>query len=394
MGNIVDILQERWISNTIKEYPLEAPLEPSDTGKAMPYIYDLTFMLPLFSYLLAPENSVQTYKFSRSGALSLTIAALSSEVEQVREAACFVLYRYYHHLDAKQGGKDKLIYLRLVDAVCKGTAVLKDCKMNNFASIFFAKMALILTQPLHVMYVPLTQYLSAKAIPNINCIPELLTLLHSSDVNYKEHRHFVLEIVRDGLRTDQDLKVALKCMAFKLIMELYNSSICDSESKVLILEIISKACLIKKGAKYLCNIHGVLSFLFHVISHLKPATEIRVISLTIRILCGIIKSSNEFFDCVVFSAILGKIMDNCDLIKADDVSTFTEIVYHFFLKHKAVLTKERLRKMVDLTKCADAEYLLSYGHYKNTNFDEFIVKNHSDNDYYIKLLIVKYFGVS
>lgn len=390
MGNIVDILQEHWILNTIKTYPVEATLKPSFSTKidSTYNIYDYSFILPLFSYLLAPENTVQTYKFCRSGALSLTIAALSSECEETRSAACFVLFRFYYHLDAKQGGKDKLIYLRLIDAVCKGTSVLKDCKMNNFTSIFFSRMALILTQPMHTMYLPLSQYLSAKASPDLSGIPELLTFLHSPDVSYKEYRHFILEIIRDGLRTFQDLKVALKSMAFKLILELFNSNVCETESKILILQILNKACGINKGAKYLCNVHGLASFLYHVVFHL-ISSEIRLIPLIIKIMNNIIKNTNEFFDSYIFVSILGHIIDNyCDIIDENDLQEFLELTYLLYDKNHTVLQDERLKKMIDITKCCDAEYLFYYGHKSLNNF--FINNNSKDKDYYMKLLTIKY----
>lgn len=382
MGSIVDNLQEHWIRNTAKSYPLDAKLAP-DSKLNLSNVYDFNFVLPLLSYLLAPENSVQTYRFCRSGALSLTIAALSSDVEETRAAACYVLYRFYHHLEAKQGGKDKLIYLRLIDAICKGTAVLKDCKMNNFASIFFSRMAQILTHPLHTMYVPLSQYLSAKAIPNISGIPELYTFLHSSDVNYKEHRHFILEVIRDGLRTDSDLKVALKTMTFKLILEMYNSCVCDIDSKVLVLEILKKACMTNKGVKYLCNVHGLMTFLHHTVLH---TNENRLIPSIIDLLYCIIKRDDKYFDCFVFSAIVSHLIDNyCNFVK--DVPQFIEMIYLLFCKHMAFLNGKRFKMVLSITKSTDAEYLLRYGH---KGINNFFLNDINADDYYIKLLTIKY----
>lgn len=47
----------------------------------------------------------------------------------------------------------------------------------------------------------------AKECPDLTYVPELLELLHSTDVKFIEHRNFILEIMRDGLRDNNDLKV-------------------------------------------------------------------------------------------------------------------------------------------------------------------------------------------
>lgn len=54
------------------------------------------------------------------GALSLTVIGLSSTDKEIRQAACHVLARFHYHVDARQTGKDNLLWIRYVEAVCKG----------------------------------------------------------------------------------------------------------------------------------------------------------------------------------------------------------------------------------------------------------------------------------
>lgn len=67
-GDVLDILQEELVRSTIVNYPLKDALNDNnkftEDGKKC---YDLTFMLPLFSQLLAPEQQIATYKFTRTG---------------------------------------------------------------------------------------------------------------------------------------------------------------------------------------------------------------------------------------------------------------------------------------------------------------------------------------
>lgn len=51
--------------------------------------------------------------------MALTVLGLGSEKVEIRSAAAFVLYRYNHHLEARQTGKDNVLWLRYVEAICK-----------------------------------------------------------------------------------------------------------------------------------------------------------------------------------------------------------------------------------------------------------------------------------
>ncbi|RZC40078.1 nucleolar pre-ribosomal-associated protein 1, partial [Asbolus verrucosus] len=249
MGDVLNSLHQPTIVATI-------------TNPSSPDSYDLEYFLPLFSHLLAPENPVHTYRFTKSGALALTITGLRGEKSE-RLAASHVLSRFYFHLEARQVGKDNLLWLRFVEAICKGMAVVDDFSLNSFVGIFLARMALVLTQPSDVMYVPLTQYLAAKDSLDFSTIPELYTFLHSSHVDFKEHKLFILEVLRDGLKCEKDFTTFLRSMGFKLISELCSSTVCDFPTKVLILDIFKCCCRIPLGVKVLC---GNMSFLTQVFS--------------------------------------------------------------------------------------------------------------------------------
>lgn len=70
MRDVLDTLQEECVLSTIFNYPLKDSLELSDEEIANIKdinSYDVKFFMPLFSQLLAPEQQVQTYAFTRSG---------------------------------------------------------------------------------------------------------------------------------------------------------------------------------------------------------------------------------------------------------------------------------------------------------------------------------------
>lgn len=109
---------------------------------------------------------------------------------------------------------------------------IENVQLNGFVAAFLARTCMIITQPLNHLYSPLHAFLMAKPALNLGTIPELLQLYHSSEIHHQIHRHWILEVIRDGLRTNNDIDVALKCVLFKMLLDFYFSSLADKKSKV------------------------------------------------------------------------------------------------------------------------------------------------------------------
>lgn len=103
--------------------------------------------------------------------------------------------------------KQRLIWLHLIETVCRGVSALESLRPSTIVAVFLARCAIIFTRPDHLLYSSLGNYIMAKETPNFHIVPELLSMLHSTDVNHNAHRNFILEVIRDGLRTNQDLQV-------------------------------------------------------------------------------------------------------------------------------------------------------------------------------------------
>lgn len=226
-------------------------------------IYDPAFYLPLLCFLLSENNVVSCHKITQSGALALAFAACSSNHSDVRMVAYTIIARYYTHLDASRyfinncsenncmhcftlfwnrftllshSSKAKLLWMRLIDAlrcgIISSQSELDNVRLNCLVSTFLARTSLIATQPLNPLYSPLQTFLVAKPALDINAIPELLQLFHSSDVEHKAHRHWILETIRDGMKTENELTVAFKCVLFKMLLDFYTCNLSDSKTKV------------------------------------------------------------------------------------------------------------------------------------------------------------------
>ncbi|VEN58341.1 unnamed protein product [Callosobruchus maculatus] len=395
MSDVLDILQEHVVRSTIIKYPFKDNLDinmEDNVDQKDEDCYDLKFLLLIFSQLLAPEQQVQTYKFSRSGALSLTVVALSSQSTEVRHAACHILSRFRFHLEGRQTGKDNPLWIRYIDAVCKGTSVLPDFKLNHFAAIYLAKMAMVLTQPTHVMYLPLSQHLTAKSSLDFSTVPELYTFLHSPDVNFKEHRRFTLELLRDGLRTEKDFSDFVRSMAFKLISELYVSCLSDSDTKLLILDVFASLCKIPLAVRVLCDHHSFISQLTCDLesilsSFTKDNAEIVFISKILQILLYVVKVYHEKSSAFLIFMMLEQLLSSelFGLLPKIDEKVFYEVMYLTYDKCPEFYSKSVIDKLLKNSDDSFCKYVTEYG----CKFVDIKTLNQDDPKYYLKLLVIK-----
>ncbi|KAL1497606.1 hypothetical protein ABEB36_008536 [Hypothenemus hampei] len=393
ISDLLGILKEDLLNSTIVSFPLTDHLRGQEDAALNDLnCYDIKFFLPLFSHILAPEQQVKTYVFIRSGALSLTLLGLACGDEEVRQASCHVLSRFHFHLEARQTGKDNLLWIRFVEALCKGVALLPHFKLNNFSAIFFARMALILSNPKHVMFTPLSLYLTCKEDLNLGTVPELYTLLFSSDVNFKDHRNFILEILSDGMRTEKDFFDFLKSMGYKQLSELYSSCLSDADSKTLILEVINSICKIPAGVKILIENYSLLPQLNYVVNDAcSKGDKINSIPKLFSILLNLLKSITDLHTCeFVFE--LCTIVDECKTtlhLKEKDMEAYYEILYTVVNSQPSIVRDKRefVKKLLSNIKDRFCNYLQTYGcSFVNENCEE-LIENHPLH--FLRLLVFK-----
>lgn len=254
-------------------------------------------------------------------------------------------------------------------------------------------MALILTQPNHVMYVPLSQHLAAKASLDFSTVPELYTFLHSSDVNYKEHRNFILELLRDGLRTEKDFTDFLRSMAFKLFSELYSCTLSDADTKLLILDVIKSICKIPLGVKMLCENLSLLTQMFADVRNIlnvpsKDKNETIFIGKIISILFDVLQIMTDNNSNFVILMILKSIYNQAhfkSLIK-NNRQKFFKLFYMIYSAFPELFSEEICKTLVEKTQDSVSQYL--YKHKcKYVNKTSLGLENEY---YYLRLLIVDF----
>ncbi|KAH1015968.1 hypothetical protein HUJ04_007267, partial [Dendroctonus ponderosae] len=363
-SDVLEILREDLVNSTITTYPLEDCLRHNVQELSKEFnCYDLKFFLPLFSHILAPEQQIRTYVFIRSGALSLTVLGLGCQDKEVRQAASHVLARLHFHLEGRQVGKDNMLWIRFVEALCKGAANLPNFKLNTFSAIFFARMALILTNPKHIMFSPLSLYLTAKQDLDLSTIPELYTLLFSSEVNFADHRKFILKILRDGMRTDKDFLDFLRSMAYKLFSELYSSCVSDADCRLLVLDIMDAICKIPLGVKMLTeNFSFLVQLGVYVTDICSSSDSALALPKVVRILLNIAKIRTDIYASQTVLDICQQILESSNFLKLKGLEYFFETLFIIGENHISLLQDQQfIAKVISTVNDRFCNYIQQYG---------------------------------
>ncbi|XP_072763089.1 nucleolar pre-ribosomal-associated protein 1 [Anoplolepis gracilipes] len=309
-SEIFNLFDKDIVNETIRNYPIHRTLEADelhDNNK----VYDPAFYLPLLCSLLTENNVIACHKVNQSGALALVFAACCSDSSDIRLAAYTVISRYYFHLEASKS-KDKLLWMRLIDALRNGIVLLKcplkDIRLSCLVTTFLARASLIVSQPLHPLYSSLHTFLMAKPALDLNTIPELLELLHSSQVEHNVRRYWILENIRDGMRHMGDVDVALKCVLFRMLLDYHTSILSDTKTKKLILEVIASTTKIPRASLLLARGYGLLPWLHEIIHRDEEVCkrEIGTIFSIIKNLLNSLDASTE--DVIHYKFLLFRIL--------------------------------------------------------------------------------------
>ncbi|XP_071444022.1 nucleolar pre-ribosomal-associated protein 1 [Hetaerina americana] len=274
---VLDLLDANQVERTIIHFPINRKLQAEDSLDivyAENNVYDPCFYLPILSHILAPENPIKIYKVVQSGALALTVISLGSSDPDVRGAAMHILARFYSHLETGRPNKEKKLWLNFVDSLRNGFALLANSKdLENVSSLqlpsvvstFLARSSLVMADPQHVMFFPLHNYFLAKPAIDLDMVPEFFRLFNSHEMESRSYRYWILEVLRDGMKSELDFLACLNNGAFKVLLTSFCSVTSDQKSKALVLEILAAAVQTPSTAYYLVKGYGIISWIHEVI---------------------------------------------------------------------------------------------------------------------------------
>lgn len=241
-------------------------------------VYDPAFLIPIMQMAFAPESFTKPLRPAQNGLLAVTFACLSSCDKDMRLAAAAALQRYRNHMESARFLDNKL-WLHFFDGMQNGiqhlTLEAQKRKKNQvpripyLAGVFFARTINILMNPLSELYRPLSTFLLIKNSFDFTSVPEFNVLFHSPDVNHSIHRSFILDVLRDGLKTSLDFHILIANHIFKALFGYFGSTVTQRERNIQILTVTNAAVKIPKVAKLMIDVIGIIPWLSKVIDNVE-----------------------------------------------------------------------------------------------------------------------------
>ncbi|KAL1123118.1 hypothetical protein AAG570_002206 [Ranatra chinensis] len=175
-----------------------------------------------------------------------------------------------HFLDAVRGGVRDLgnggVWSRRIqeDSLDQADDTVPAPRLSSIVGTFLARAFTIACDPHQSLYSAIHNFLLAKPFINLNTVPAFFELFTYKDVNQKEHQHWILEVMRDGMRTPADLQLALNSFSLKIILDYYSSSLASEETRSLIVEIVRRCLTVADMRKnLLIREYSILSWIGH-----------------------------------------------------------------------------------------------------------------------------------
>lgn len=190
-----------------------------------------------------------------------------------------VQVRYRQHFENRKFF-EKELWKQMYDNIQNGLNALRNGSEKNkktnvipripyISGLFVAKTINITTDPLQLLYKPLTFYMRLKNTFNFQCIPEFNVLFYSAEIEHNTFRQFIIDIIRNGIKTSSDLFLLVSTLTFKVLMGFYGCAISTLEINLLILSLFSTCVKIPASTDIMINTVGILPWLSSIIIKLE-----------------------------------------------------------------------------------------------------------------------------
>lgn len=268
---VLSQIDKKIMKETIAAFPSDLPLNDrtiyiyskaqSSLQTTPNRIYDVRFVMPLLYHAVSPSLFVDCRDFIARRCLALTITGLSSEDPQMRALCYKILERYYEHLLSALL-IDKQLWINFLDLL-RNSIPNANAKLKFIFVTFLTRIIDVLLHPdKDKMYELVKEFLSGRPKLKIDTIEIYDDLLLCSDVDLYDHNlRWLVTLFRDGLRTENDLKVLPSLNVISQVMCLYNSALRFERANETICSMFIRIASINTGSSLLVNTYSFLPWL-------------------------------------------------------------------------------------------------------------------------------------
>ncbi|XP_055706351.1 uncharacterized protein LOC129803658 [Phlebotomus papatasi] len=238
-------------------------------------VYDPAFFVPLLSAMFAPEVFTSAVSVAQNGLLGMVFEALSSQDEEMRLAAGLALMRYKRQMEGRKDFLDRNVWLQFYTGTQNGLGALgkvtgSSCpRLPHVSANFLAKVSSLLTTPLAQLYKPISDYLLSRESFDFSVVPNFNFMFLSSDVDHQSHREFLLSVIADGIKCEEDFYVLEVSGVLETIMVFFSCPFASIDTNLRILSVINTIVRIPNCSRTLVDKFGLIPWLSGIISNLE-----------------------------------------------------------------------------------------------------------------------------
>jgi len=299
-------------------------------------IYDVRFVMPLLYHAVSPSLFVDCRDFIARRCLALTITGLSSEDPQMRALCYKILERYYEHLLSALL-IDKQLWINFLDLI-RNSISTPNARLRFLFTTFLSRIIDVLLHPeKDKLYELVKEFLAGRPRFRVDTIEIYDDLLLCSDVDYYNHNlRWLVTLFRDGIQSQNDLKVLVDLNVIPQVMCLYNSELRFSRANETICSMFIRIASVDTGATLLAKEYSFLPWLHQVILfHLNQNPDELKTDAKSESLIDIAKSVSSLVFALVDSLLKGPDEDAMPLARLIELINVFIVLHDFVIKSKS-----------------------------------------------------------
>ena len=193
-----------------------------------------------------------------------------------------ILQRFY--LTLKDARFSEKLEVQILVNLLKNSLTSPNQCISAVVGVFFCKALIILLHPDHYLYKSINKFLLHRPITPLDDIPMFFDLMYAaSPDNQYQKRNWELDTLASSLHRYRDYKLYKRRRVLGILMGLYDGVSVDNHFRTSILQLLTKACGIKRIAVDLVESESLLSWLqMHVVS--SPEEIFKILEILLKTL--------------------------------------------------------------------------------------------------------------
>lgn len=212
------------------------------------------------------------------GAVSLLVMGLSAKSTEVRSLAYDALASFMTVLCDGPSFRERPQVVRLMRSLQDAITQINQ-RVPTLWAVFLAQGLVIASQPYHPQYKAMNSYVLTRAYFNLGDVPMFFSSFHSGSSSQRDDRLWILGILRQGLRTNEDAILLAGRHVLELLLGFHDSSVADLQARRACLSVLLRAGGVEEGAEALLRRHGILQWIRTQCRGSKPPAHLKMLLL-------------------------------------------------------------------------------------------------------------------